>query len=76
MAAKAGRPPSSGGTQSFQITISKAAFAYLGYLAQSTNMGGSENGVAAFILSRELERMRLSGDYRKDMPLAQEENQG
>ena len=76
MAGKAGRNPSPGGTHSFQITLSKAAFAYLGYLAQTTNMGGSENGVAAFILSRELERMRLSGDYRKDMPLAQEEKEG
>jgi hypothetical protein len=68
MADKGGRTPGIGGTHSFQITISKAAFAYLGYLAQTTNMGGSENGVAAFILSRELERMRLSGDYRKDIP--------
>lgn len=74
MPVKAGRPASSGGTHSFQITISKASFAYLGYLARETNMGGSENGVAAFVLSRELERMRLSGDYRKDIPSAEEED--
>jgi hypothetical protein len=74
MADKGGRPTSSGGTHSFQITISKAAFRYLGYLAKETNMGGSENGVAAFVLSRELERMRLSGDYRKDIPVAEEED--
>jgi hypothetical protein len=72
MADKAGRPPSTGGTHSFQITISKAAYAYLGYLAQTTNMGGSENGVAAFLLSRELERIRISGDYRTEIPSTNE----
>jgi hypothetical protein len=70
MAEKAtGRRPKPGGSHSFQITLSKFAYAYLGYLAKTTNMGdGSENGVAAFLLGRELERMRLSGDYLKDMP--------
>lgn len=48
--------------------MSAFAYAYLGYLARTTNMGdGSENGVAAFILGRELERMRLSGDYLKEI---------
>jgi hypothetical protein len=51
------------------VTVSAYAYAYLGYLARSTNIGdGSENGVAAFLLERELERMRLSGDYLKDIP--------
>lgn len=76
MPSKAGRPPSAGGTHSFQITISKSAFAYLGYLARTTNMGGSANGVAAFIVSQELERMRISGNYQKEIPVAEEEDEG
>jgi hypothetical protein len=69
MADKGGRRQKTGGSKSFQITLSAFAYAYLGYLARTTNMGdGSENGVAAFILGRELERMRLSGDYLKDIP--------
>ena len=64
MAERTGRRSKPGGSKSFQITLSSFAYAYLGYLARTTNMGdGSENGVAAFILGRELERMRLSGDY-------------
>jgi hypothetical protein len=69
MVDKGGRRKKTGGSKSFQITVSAFAFAYLGYLARTTNMGdGSENGVAASILGRELERMRLSGDYLKDIP--------
>jgi hypothetical protein len=68
MADKGGRRAKPGGSKSFQITLSAYAFAYLGYLARTTNIGdGSENGVAAFLLGRELERMRLSGDYLKDI---------
>jgi len=68
MAEKTGRRSKPGGSKSFQITLSSFAYAYLGYLARTTNMGGgSENGVAAFILGRELERMRLSGDYLKEV---------
>jgi hypothetical protein len=50
------------------VTISKPAFAYLGYLAKMTTMGGSANAVAAFLLTREIERLRLSGDYAKEIP--------
>lgn len=68
MAKSAGRSQSVTGSESFQVTLSKPAFAYLTLLAQVSTLGASANAVAAAILTREIERMRLSGDYPKDIP--------
>lgn len=64
-----GRQPSVSGSEAFQITLSRPAFAYLSLLARVSTLGSSPNTVAAAILTRELERMRLSGDYPKDIPV-------
>lgn len=68
MVKKPGRPATADNNQSFQITVSKAAYAYLCNLARTTNMGGTANAVAAFIVSNELEKMRLSGSYPQEIP--------
>jgi len=54
---KRGRPSTAENTESFQITVSKAAYAYLCELARTTNLGGTPNAVAAQIVSQRLEEM-------------------
>jgi hypothetical protein len=68
MAERTGRRSKPGGSKSFQITLSSFAYAYLGYLARTTNMGdGSENGCRRIYPWQGTERMRLSGDYLKEV---------
>lgn len=56
------------GSQSFQVTLSRSAYAYLGYLCSASTLGGTVNTIAANILSTQIEKMRLSGDYSKEIP--------
>lgn len=50
-----------------RLTVSAKLHAYLNHLAQTTTMGASENDVALFILTRELEAMRQSEAYALDL---------
>lgn len=65
---KRGRPSTSDNTHSFQITISRPAYAYLLHLSNTTTMGGTPNAVAAFIVIARLEEMRISGSYPAEIP--------
>ena len=68
---KQGRPRSAENTESFQVTLGKPAYDYLCNLCLVTNMGGTPNAVAAFIVSKALEEMRLSGSYPKEIHKAE-----
>lgn len=63
-----GPKPKKGDTESLYVTLPKRMHSYLGYLAQQSFLGASENDVAAHILARELERMLNNGFHRIDIP--------
>jgi len=63
-----GPKPNKGESHAFQVTIPKRLYEYLGYLAQQSFLGVSENDVASYILRRELEEMLRSGFHKIDIP--------
>lgn len=50
-----------------RMSVSAKLHRYLGHLARTTTMGASENDVALFVLTRELERLRQSEAYAFDL---------
>jgi len=50
-----------------RLTVSAKLHRYLNYLSRTTTMGASENDVALFILTRQLEDLRQSDGYRYDL---------
>lgn len=50
-----------------RMSVSAKLHRYLTYLARTTTMGASENDVALFLLTRELEALRQSEAYRFDL---------
>ncbi|MGI9520031.1 MAG: hypothetical protein ACR2PG_00145 [Hyphomicrobiaceae bacterium] len=50
-----------------RMSVSAKLHRYLGHLARTTTMGASENDVALFLLTRELESLRQSGAYAFDL---------
>lgn len=50
-------------TTPLRIAVSTNLYEYLGVLARTTTLGGSENDVALQILTERLEVMRLSSEY-------------
>lgn len=50
-----------------RLTVSAKLHRYLTYLARTTTMGASENDVALFVLTRELEAMRQGEAYSYDL---------
>ena len=51
-------------TVPMRISVPVNVYKYLGFLAQTTNMGGTENDVALFILQTATEEMRDNPRYR------------
>lgn len=50
-----------------RMSVSEKLHRYLGHLARTTTMGASENDVALFLLTRELEALRQSEAYGFDL---------
>ena len=57
------RPVKRQETQTFEITVPQALHASLVHLASHTIYGVTENAVAAFILTKEIERMQKAGEF-------------
>lgn len=51
------RPTNKQPTQSLEISVPQALYDYLGFLAANTAYGASENAVALYILTRQIEEM-------------------
>ena len=49
-----------------RLTVSAKLHRYLSHLARTTTMGASENDVALFLLTRELEALRQTDAYAFD----------
>jgi hypothetical protein len=63
-----GPPPKKGDPKPFQVTVPKPLFDYLGYLAQHSILGVSENEIASYILRKHLEEMLKTGFHKLDIP--------
>ena len=63
-----GPKPHKGDSQSFQVTIPRKLYEYLGYLAQQSFLGVSENDLASYILRKDLEERLISGFHKIDVP--------
>ena len=50
-----------------RMSVSAKLHRYLSYLARTTTMGASENDVALFLLTRELENLRQTERYGFDL---------
>jgi hypothetical protein len=50
-----------------RLTVSAKLYNYLNFLSRTTTMGASENDVALFLLTRQLEDMRQSENYGFDL---------
>jgi hypothetical protein len=50
-----------------RLTVSAKLHKYLSYLSRTTTMGASENDVALFILTQQLENLRQSDGYGYDL---------
>ncbi|MEO1607774.1 MAG: hypothetical protein AAFR90_00240 [Pseudomonadota bacterium] len=50
-----------------RLTVSAKLHRYLSHLARTTTMGASENDVALFLLTRELEALRQTDAYAFDL---------
>ena len=50
-----------------RMSVSAKLHRYLSHLARTTTMGASENDVALFLLTRELETLRQSEAYGFDL---------
>lgn len=55
-----------------RLTVSAKLHSYLSFLSRTTTMGASENDVALFLLTRQLEEMRQSENYGFDVSKATE----
>jgi CHAT domain-containing protein len=55
-------------TESFEITIPIALQAALIHLATHTTFGMTENAVAVYILTKEIERMQKAEEFGLKMP--------
>lgn len=66
--AKRGAPANKGDNESFQVTIPRGLYDYLGYLAEQSVAGVSENDIASQILRARLTEMLTSGFHKIDVP--------
>jgi hypothetical protein len=55
-------------TETFEITIPISLYSALTHLATYTPLGPTENAVAGFMLTKEIERMQKAGEYGLRMP--------
>jgi CHAT domain-containing protein len=63
-----GRPPKRQDTETFEVTVPKAIHAALVHLATHSGFGFTENTVATYILSKEIERMQREEEFGLKMP--------
>jgi hypothetical protein len=63
-----GRPPKRQETEKIEITIPVSTFNALVHLASHTPYGFTENTAAAYIITKEIERMQKAGEYGLRMP--------
>ena len=63
------RPTKRQETESFEITIPTALHAALVHLATHTSFGATENAVAVYILTKEIERMQKAEEFGLKMPI-------
>jgi hypothetical protein len=64
MPPSSGRPPNKGENASFQVSVPKRLYQYLGYLAKNSFLGVSESEVATYLLiekARELAKTEFQG---------------
>jgi hypothetical protein len=57
------RPPKRQETETFEITIPVAMHVALVHLATHTIYGATENAVAVYLLSKEIERMQKAHEF-------------
>ena len=57
------RPIKRQGTETIEITVPASLHTALAYLASHTPLGMTENAVAVYLLTKEVERMQKAGEY-------------
>jgi hypothetical protein len=62
------RPSKRQETETFEITVPSALHLALVHLASHTTFGATENQVATYILSKEVERMQKAEEFGLKMP--------
>lgn len=62
------RPSKKQDTETFEITVPSSLHRDLVHLAAHTVFGVTENQVATYILSKEIERMQKAGEFGLKMP--------
>ena len=62
------RPSKRQETEAFEITVPVSLHCALVHLATHSPLGQTENVVAAYILTKEIERMQKAGEYGLKMP--------
>jgi hypothetical protein len=63
------RPTKRQETATLEITIPTSLHAVLVYLATHTPLGTTENAVAVYLITKEIERMQKAGEYGLRMPI-------
>ena len=63
-----GRPPKRQESATFEVTVPKALHDNLVHLAMHSPYGATENSVAAYLLTKEIERMQKAEEYGLRMP--------
>ena len=64
------RPIKRQDTETFEITTPRALHSALVHLATHTTYGATENAVAVYILTKEVERMQKAGEFGLRMPVS------
>jgi hypothetical protein len=62
------RPSRRQEAETFEITVPLALHTALVHLAEHTPFGTTENAVAVYILTKEIERMQKAGEFGLKMP--------
>jgi hypothetical protein len=66
------RPAKRQETETIEITVPVSLHTALVYLASHTPLGMTENGVAVYLLTKEIDRMQKAGEYGLRMPVGAE----
>jgi hypothetical protein len=56
-------------TETFEVTVPISLYSALTHLATYTPLGPTENAVAGYMLTKEIERMQKAGEYGLRMPV-------
>ena len=66
------RPQKRQETETIEITVPISLHTALVYLASHTPLGMTENAVAVYLLTKEIERMQKAGEHGLRMPVGAE----